>query len=169
MLVRPARPGEAEILRTLEVAAGGLFHDIGMTVVAEDEPPTIGELELAIAEGRIWIAEIVEDEPAGYALGVVVDGHPHLEQVSVDPAQQRRGVGRALVNVVADWAVAQGASVLTLTTFRDVAWNAPLYERLSFVVVPDEQLSPGLRSVRDREIAAGLDDAGPRVAMQRQL
>lgn len=169
MLVRPARPGEAEILRTLEVAAGSLFHDVGMTVVAEDEPPSIGELELAIAEGRIWIAEVVEDEPAGYAHGVFVDGHPHLEQVSVDPALQRRGVGRALVNVVADWARDQGATVLTLTTFRDVAWNAPLYERLAFVEIEPVDLSPGLRAVRDHEIDVGLDDAGPRIAMQRTL
>jgi GNAT superfamily N-acetyltransferase len=169
MLVRTALPGEGELLRQLEIAAGAQFHEIGMAAVAEDEPPAVDLLEEAIADGRIWVVEFELGEVAGYAHAVHLDGAPHLEQVSVHPSFQRRGVGRALVNVAADWARDQGAATLTLTTFRDVAWNGPLYERLEFVAIADDELSPALRAVRAHEAEIGLDDSGPRIAMRRTL
>jgi hypothetical protein len=57
---------------------------------------------------------------------------------------------------------------MTLTTFRDVAWNGPFYERLGFVAV-DTADSPGLASHREQELTLRLDDKGPRVAMRRAL
>jgi ribosomal protein S18 acetylase RimI-like enzyme len=45
--------------------------------------------------------------------------------VSVHPRCARRGVGRALIDHLADHARATGAPALTLTTFADVPWNGP--------------------------------------------
>jgi hypothetical protein len=56
---------------------------------------------------------------------------------------------------------------MTLTTFRDVPWNAPFYARRGFAEVLDP--SPGLAAVRDRERSLGLDAAGPRIVMRRTL
>ncbi|MHB1139745.1 MAG: GNAT family N-acetyltransferase [Microthrixaceae bacterium] len=169
MLVRPGRPGEAARLQQLEIEAGALFADIGMHQIADDEPPSIELLDAAIAEERLWVAEIDLEPVAGYAMAIILDGAPHLEQVSVSPAHQRRGVGRALVNEGAEWARHLGADSITLTTFRDVAWNGPLYERLGFVTIDDADLDDALRRVRAHEIELGLDAAGPRVAMRRIL
>ncbi len=169
MLVRLGTTGEAPRLQQLEIEAGQQFREIGMHQIAEDEPPSIELLEAAIEDGRLWVAEIDLEPVAGYAMAVMLDGAPHLEQVSVSPAHQRRGVGRALVNEGADWARRLGADSITLTTFRDVPWNGPLYERLGFVAIDDAELTPGLRRVREHERELGLDDAGPRVAMRRAL
>lgn len=57
---------------------------------------------------------------------------------------------------------------LTLTTFAEVPWNAPYYARCGFRVLDDSELSPGMRTIRDREIAHGLH-RWPRVYMRRDL
>jgi hypothetical protein len=79
----------------------------------------------------------------------------------------RQGIGTALVSAVCAWAVAKGLGAVTLTTFRDVAWNAPFYRRFGFRVIDD--LTPGLAAIRTREHALGDDDLGPRVAMRLDL
>jgi len=56
---------------------------------------------------------------------------------------------------------------VTLTTFRDVPWNAPFYARLGFRVI--EALSPGLQAIRDHERDIGDDAFGSRVAMRIDL
>ena len=66
------------------------------------------------------------------------------------------------------WARRRGDHALTLTTFRDVEWNGPYYARLGFEPIPDEQLGPELRAIRDREQADGLDVL-PRQAMRLRI
>ena len=46
---------------------------------------------------------------------------------------------------------------VTLTTFRDVPWNAPLYRHLGFVDLDDASLGPELRAIVAAEAAHGLD------------
>lgn len=92
----------------------------------------------------------------------------HVEQVSVDPRYARSGLGRRLLDHVAEVARRRGLDAVTLTTFRDVPWNAPYYERCGFRVLADDEIGPGLRRVRDHETALGLDPE-QRVCMQRDL
>ncbi|MCR4525731.1 GNAT family N-acetyltransferase [Kocuria rhizophila] len=61
-----------------------------------------------------------------YALAVARDGSAHLEQVSVHPDHAGQRIGADLVDAVASWARDRGDERLTLTTFADVPWNAPL-------------------------------------------
>ena len=53
----------------------------------------------------------------------VLDAQAHLEQVTVHPGYSRRGIGRVIIDRVAEWAGGQGYTTMTLLTFRDVAWN----------------------------------------------
>ena len=78
----------------------------------------------------------------------------------------RRGIGAALLDHVGRWAVSRGLDALTLTTFRDIPWNAPYYHRLGFHEVVD--LSPGLAAVVAAAAARGLDPA-TRVCLRRAL
>ncbi|RLV51050.1 GNAT family N-acetyltransferase [Nocardioides mangrovicus] len=73
--------------------------------------------------------------PVGFAHVLEEDGSAHLEQLVVRPAEQRRGVGRELVEAACEEALRRGHSRLTLTTYRDVSFNRPWYERLGFTVV----------------------------------
>jgi len=82
---------------------------------------------------------------------------PHLEEIDVHPSHGRRGLGRALVRAVCDWAIVSGYVMLTLTTFRDVPWNLPFYARLGFVEISCETLRPELAAVVCEEAHRGLD------------
>jgi ribosomal protein S18 acetylase RimI-like enzyme len=169
MRIREARLDELPALQEIERVAGVLFREIGMPEIADDEPLSIEVLSGYVSAGRAWVAvETPGERVAGYLIADLLDGEVHIEQVSVDPRFSRRGVGRMLIEHAAVYAADVGAGALTLTTFAEVAWNAPYYRRCGFVVMDDGALLPGLRAVRDHEIAAGLD-RWPRVCMRRPL
>lgn len=162
MEVRPATAADLASLPAIEVAAGELFRTIGMGAIADDAPPTVDELAEAAA---IWVA-VEHDEVLGYAWVELVDGHAHLEQLSVLPARGGQGIGTALIDAVVDWARARGDADVTLTTFRDVAFNAPLYAKRGFVELPEPDWTPELQALVAAETAHGLDPT-TRVVMRR--
>jgi GNAT superfamily N-acetyltransferase len=126
------------------------------------------EHERALAAGLLWVARAPDGEPVGFALVEIVDGQPHLEEIDVDPAHGRRGLGRALLEAVLGWARGAGFGALTLTTFRDFPWNTPFYERMGFRALAPHEIGPGLAEVVREEAARGLDPA-TRVTMRRAL
>jgi len=72
------------------------------------------------------------------------------------------------VQAVCDWARGEGFARVTLTTFRDVPWNAPFYRRLGFEEIPAADLHPELREIMDEEATHGLDPT-LRIAMRRSV
>jgi GNAT superfamily N-acetyltransferase len=164
--IRHPRPDELETLRDIERAAGRSFAEIGMLDIAEDAPDTVEVLGGYLRDGRAWVATDPNGEAVAYILVDVVDGNAHVEQVSVRPDRGGQRIGLALVDHVGAWAKRRGLFALTLTTFRDVAWNAPYYARCGFEVIPRNRLTPGLARIRADEAARGLDRY-PRVAMRR--
>lgn len=165
-LVRTARHDDLAAIQRVEVAAGALFTTIGMNAIAEDDPPSLEELADYQRGDRAWVSVDHHDVPVGYLLVDVVDGHAHVEQVTVHPAHAGRGRGRELLDVAERWAAVSAMVALTLTTFAEVAWNAPYYRRLGFRDMAQDELGEELRALRAREAAHGLD-AWPRVTMVR--
>jgi GNAT superfamily N-acetyltransferase len=161
VLIRPVVPDDLPVLRDIERAAGRVFADWGMPEIAADEPLSIAELDTYRRGGHAWVAA-TEAAPVAYLVATPVDGNLHIEQVSVHPDHAHRGVGRRLI----DTANSAGRPALTLTTFRDLPWNAPYYARLGFHVVGLDAHPPGLREIRRREADHGLD-RWPRVTMRR--
>jgi GNAT superfamily N-acetyltransferase len=168
MTIRPLAPDELTAVQQIETAAGRPFAEIGMHEIADDAPPDRARLSTYQAEGRGWVLVDDADVPIGFVLVDLVDGAAHIEQVSIHPDHARRGLGRLLIDHVAGWARERGLSGLSLTTFIDVAWNGPYYERLGFVAVPPADQGPQLRAIREHEAAIGLD-RWPRIAMRRGL
>ncbi|GJF33902.1 GCN5 family N-acetyltransferase [Kitasatospora sp. NE20-6] len=168
MHIRAARPADLPLLQDIERAAGEAFRAIGMPEIADDEPFTVAELSRYAQAGAAWVAADDADTPVAYLLAETVDGCLHVEQVSVHPSAARRGVGRALLDRLAGLAAADGLPALTLTTFAEVPWNAPYYERCGFRLLADAELGPDLREVRRREADHGLD-RWPRVCMRRDV
>jgi ribosomal protein S18 acetylase RimI-like enzyme len=168
MRIRAVEREDLPALQDIERAAGRWFRDIGMPEIADDEPLTLDDLAGYQRAGRAWAAVGETGHLAAYLIADLVDGNVHIEQVSVHPGSARRGVGRSLLDHAAGQAAAAGIRALTLTTFSEVPWNAPYYERCGFRRLDEAELTPGLRAIRRREAERGLD-RWPRVCMRRDL
>ncbi|QIQ06527.1 GNAT family N-acetyltransferase [Streptomyces liangshanensis] len=168
MPIRAVRLSDLTVLQDIERAAGECFRDVGMPEIADDDPLPIDELARYHDAGLAWVMADESDAPVAYLIADRVDGGLHVEQVSVHPDSARRGVGRALLDHLAAHAVGEGARALTLTTFTEVPWNAPYYARCGFRLLDDSALTPGLRRIREREAAHGLN-RWPRACMSRVL
>jgi GNAT superfamily N-acetyltransferase len=157
--IRAAEPDELRQLAAIEAAADRLFDQLGFDLI-----PGPGLVDrLAVAR-----CLLVAGRPAvGFARLEEVDGRAHLEQLAVDPAHGRRGIGGSLLEAAVGWAAAQGYREMTLVTFADVAWNAPFYAGRGFE--PLDDLGPELAEIRALERSNGLDRLGRRVVMVRSL
>ena len=168
LVIRAARLDELGLLIEIERAAGAPFRSLGMDAVADDDPGSIGQLTPYAEDGRAFVAVDSTDRPLGYLLLDVVDAAAHIEQVSVHPDHARRRIGRALIERAETWARDRGLPALTLTTYVEVPWNGPYYERLGFHYLTADEETPGLRSIREHERQSGLD-AWSRACMKRRL
>jgi GNAT superfamily N-acetyltransferase len=166
--IRTPRREELYALVAIEHEAGALFKTIGMPEIAYDDPGTVPELEPFRAGGRAWVAVDADDRPIAYLISAVVDDCAHVEQVSVAPAHARRRLGAALIDHLVGVAAVEGRPAVTLTTFRDVPWNAPYYERLGFRVIAPADQGPELAALVAEE-AERIPGHAPRVAMRRAV
>ncbi len=103
-----------------------------------------------------------------YILVDVIDDEAHIEQVSVHPDHARQRLGQRLIDHVEAWARTRRLASLTLTTYRDVPWNAPYYARLGFDELAESAIGPGLQEQRRKEADRGLG-RWPRVAMRKYV
>ena len=169
ILVRPAAVDDVPEIQAAEVAAGQRFREIDDPRIARcaDAPPywTAGSSEAGASSGP-GSRSTIGGSIIGFAVAWVVDGEGHLDELAVTPAHGRRGVGRALVDEVVAWTAARGLPSITLTTFRDVPWNGPYYEKLGFHVV--STLTPALQALLDEQATWGLEPS-LRVVMRRSL
>jgi RimJ/RimL family protein N-acetyltransferase/GNAT superfamily N-acetyltransferase len=168
IVIRLARQSDAVALQGIEIAAGEVFRDLGMDVIADAEPPSVETIARYVDAASVWVDTDELDEPTAYVMASVVDGTGHIDQVSVHPRYAHRKVGSGLIDAVQSWAADGGLGALTLTTYRDVPWNAPYYERLGFLAMDADELGAGLVSIRRAEHRSGLD-LWPRVAMARPV
>jgi len=167
--VRPARAADLAHIGPIEDAGGPQFADLfGDAIEPILLSPALDGRQRAAEPGFLLVA--VPDEqgpPVGFVHVLVIDGHAHLEQLSVLPEHQRRGIGAALTVAAMGEARAQGFDRLSLCTYRDVPWNGPFYRSVGFTEVAD--LAPYERRLRDTERDLGLDVNGVRVVMEVAL
>ncbi len=154
--IRLARATELPRLQTIEQAASRLFVGTDFADLVDGPPIPLAALHDYQAAGQIWVAVDAADQPVGFAIVRLHSDAVHLHELDVHPDHGRRGVGQRLIQTVGDWAGSRGFMALTLSTFRDIPWNAPLYARLGFVPLADAELSPELREIRQHEAVAGL-------------
>ncbi|HEY1520061.1 MAG TPA: GNAT family N-acetyltransferase [Solirubrobacteraceae bacterium] len=170
LAVRPMGTPDAAAVRAIGAAADERFRlidDPRIAACADHSPITIEELVAYIDAGRAWVAT-QDGALVGFVVVDTLDGGAHIEELSVAPSAQRRGHGARLLEMAARWAQTAGFGVVTLTTFRDVPWNAPWYESRGFRVVAPGEITPELGGRRDEEDARGLP-AELRVVMCRDV
>ncbi|MFY7114471.1 GNAT family N-acetyltransferase [Enterobacter cloacae complex sp. SHL020] len=154
LTVRPTRPGDVTALPAIERAAGERFREVAELAWLADGEVISAEQHLEYAKrGLSWLA-LANDQPIGFILAEAHSSSLFIVELSVDLDWQGKGIGRQLIARAADHARTLGLASLTLTTFRDVPWNALFYAKLGFEYVAE--LTPELREKREEEAAHGL-------------
>ncbi|MFC4560808.1 GNAT family N-acetyltransferase [Nocardiopsis mangrovi] len=157
--VRPLEQDDLPAAVATSLAADTVFADAGVVLPPDDPAEMLAHAAAVLVAGRPVV---------GLAALVQLDGVAHLEQLAVHPAHGRRGIGAALLEAACGLARSQGSAAMTLTTFRDLAWNGPWYAARGFSPLPESEWGPGLRAQWRAEERAGILVA-PRIAMRREL
>jgi GNAT superfamily N-acetyltransferase len=162
--IRLARDADLPFLAAIEDAGDALFAER----FGEVAWPAASSGEERAAEPGILLVAVDDDGTVvGFSHVLDLDGHWHLEQIAVDPAHGRRGIGSALLEATHAELFRCGASEVTLRTYADVPWNAPFYAQHGYVEL--DPLPAHLRPLADTEEQMGLPRHGRRVAMVRDL
>jgi predicted N-acetyltransferase YhbS len=165
---RFAEPDDAEAVRAIEYEAAQRFATIGMTGIADAQPMNADFVHRKIEASEIVVALNDAARCVGFVMFAPLPTRFYIEELDVLTAWAGRRIGAALLEQVDGLARKAGARRLVLSTFRDVPWNAPYYERLGFSVIPGEQLDAKLRAIRAAHVARGLDET-KRVFMCREV
>lgn len=167
-VVRPARPEDLPQLAAIERSAQALFAQAGMPELIDAPVLDLSEVRRYAAEGFVAVAEDPRDGLVGFVVARPLGGCAHVQEIDVRPEHGGRGLGRRLLSAAIEWARAAGHRAVTLTTFRDVPWNAPFYARCGFRTIDPAQASPELQELRRLEGTYGLDN-DRRVVMRLDL
>ena len=166
--IRLARRDEVERLGMIERTAGDLFA--GTDIAADLNGSTFDPDDLAelIELGQVWVACFDDDLPVGFVIVLKFGDVRHIEEVDVLPEFGQRGIGTALLEHVCSWAASNGFLAATLSTFRDVPWNAPFYLKHGFRILAPHEYTSYVVSMQETEERSGLR-LETRVVMRREL
>lgn len=154
--IRLARPTDLPFLAEIETAAGELFSQFSFLGELPADATSLASFQAAQRNQLLWIATSSSDKPVGFALVKLLGDSAHLEEMDVLPEFGRRGIGSKLVRTVCEWTQTNGIPAVTLTTFRDVPWNAPFYQKLGFRILERGELTPELQQLVEQEEHRGL-------------
>lgn len=160
VVIREAAADDAEMIQAIEASADALLID----VLGAPEWPPPGDATGRLGQaGFVLVLEDADSSPVGFVHVLDVDGHAHLEQLSVLPESGRQGHGRRLVDAALAEARKRGYSRMTLRTYAEVPWNAPFYASCGFLEsIPESGFQLGLV---ETEASLGIDRYGRRVQM----
>lgn len=144
------------LLPAIERSSGEAFRglpDLGW--IADDAVMSAEQHAPFIAAGNVWVAAM-GGRPVGFITAEAAPDAWHIWQMAVEHDAQGHGLGRALLNTAIEHARKRGASAVTLSTFRDVPWNAPFYAKSGFQILHAQDLNDRLREVLENEVAHAL-------------
>lgn len=154
--LRLARPDDAELMPEIERAAAEKFReDPDAAIFDFDDVWEPDELRRLIRKGHSLVVH-VQDRMAGFLASEPFGRDLHIWEMDVHPDCQGRGIGAGLVRACQIDARNSGFAALTLTTFRDVPWNKPFYEKLGFTEVTALDAHPRLAGALALEADNGL-------------
>lgn len=164
-IIRFAVPEDAQHLPAIERSAAQAFRTIAELSGLADAPPmSVEQHSQFIALSTCWVALDGDNRLQGFLSARRHGSDLHLYELSVMQAMQGRGFGRRLIEAAKDYARSNGLRFVTLTTFKNVPWNAPFYARAGFLVQVTTGLDPRLATIVSEEYKHGFAP-GSRCAM----
>ncbi len=146
-LIRAAEPSERDALTELHRRSSSIWEED--RPFFEQHPEVFGVSAEAILEQRVRVAWDAQRRRLGFAtIASRPDGVCELEDLFVEPAAMRNGIGRALVKDAIACARQKGEGRMTVVAGER---TLPFYESLGFYVGGHVQtrFAPALRLWRD--------------------
>lgn len=166
--IRSAVADDAGKLPAIEAAAGLAFLQVeGLEWVAGDDVEAAAVHRRRIEAGCGWVAVDQDGGILGFLTAESLNGALHIWSVQTLPDRQRQGIGRGLIAAAEAHAKTIDCTAMTLTTFRDVPFNAPFYARCGFEII-EPSTDPDLAAILAAEAEHGLP-ADRRCAMRKPL
>jgi GNAT superfamily N-acetyltransferase len=166
--IRSARLEELSLLAHIEQSAAIRFLETPYAFLADAKPLPLDFLQQRFQVGQVWVAANQQDILMGFAVTREVDDTLYLQEIDVEPKYGQKGIGCALVETVRAWAKLSNYDGMSLSTFRDIPWNAPFYSKLGFHILDESELTAGFQKIRRQEHKAGLP-ISERVIMHCEL
>ena len=143
--------------QTLEAVAAQRFLTISeLAILAHSEVTDSQVHQQSIAQELAWLVEDVRGRVLGFCYAQELADSLYLAEISTHPDARGMGVGRMLVIHTRQMAALRGLSGVTLTTYQDVPWNAPWYQRQGFIALAPSSLGSELSDIVQRQAAALL-------------
>ncbi|MDZ3826646.1 GNAT family N-acetyltransferase [Pseudomonas monsensis] len=156
-VVRRAQQRDAVALPAIERSAAELFRvDPTLAWLADAPVPDAEQHLQAIRSVLVWVAEHTDQQLGGFLRAVEVDNQLHVEELSVSQHFQGQGMGRKLLLMAIEYAAEQQLRAVTLTTFSDLPWNAPFYQKIGFSLLTPQETPAHLFDALNSEAAHGL-------------
>lgn len=169
MNVRPTSEQDVALLPEVERSAGQAFRDIPeLAWIADDDVQSIEQHRAYARAGASWVVVDGADRPFGFLSAEACGDELHVWELAVRHDHQGKGAGRALIEAAVDHARRHELDALTLTTFREVAWNEPLYAHMGFTTLDKDNTGERLARILQDEAQHGLA-AHRRCAMKLEL
>jgi ribosomal protein S18 acetylase RimI-like enzyme len=144
LIIRPVLPPDYEDVRRITRTAyleAGYFDDADHPYMA-----VLADVEHRAEHAEIWVAERAGKVVGSVALtfegqrytDIAVAGELEFRMLAVDPAVQRGGIGRAMVEaIIAHARTLPGIEAVSLTSGSDMVRAHALYGSLGFHRVPE--------------------------------
>lgn len=156
-LIRMTREDDVAALPEIERSSGEAFRAApGLAWIADDDVQSADAHLAFVRSGLSWVAVDDRDRPLGFLCAGISDSALHIWQLAVLHERQGFGLGRALLDAAIAHAHCRSLSEVTLTTFRELAWNERFYRKLGFVTLGEEELGARLVQILAKEASCGL-------------
>ena len=147
--MRQAVAGDAEAIRALTRAAYAKW----VPVIGREPMPMTADYEAAVAKHRFDLL-YVDGTLAALIETIAKEDHLLVENVAVDPAFQKRGLGHRLMAHAEAVAARAGYGMIRLYTNKSFAENVALYQRLGYGVDREEEFMGGFTVYMSKRIRA---------------
>lgn len=160
-----------EVGRLIEInlAADQLFAGSGLvddTDLNHHIPADV--FEQAIRARDMFVARHQDTGQAvGFTLTSERGGTLYLDQISVHTDHGQKGLGHCLVERVEIDARDRRLKYVTLSTFRDLAWNGPFYRRLGYREIKPARIADWMHDLE--QVQAQTLDVSKRCFMKKRV
>lgn len=161
-----ARTEHIPIITQIEREAASVHPPGIMPTYLKHHMLPYGELVEGIVNDSLFIALTDNGRVQGFILVRHFQDLALLSKVDVRPQLMRRGVGTQLINTALEKLPSWGHSHLWLTTFANMPWTVPFYEKFGFSIIPHEHQPEMIQTILAQEKEKGFSN---RVAMQFSL